>query len=105
MKQLLLNTKCLGRDESGIAATEMGLILVPFSILLMGAFDMGYQNYVRSVMQGTLTEVAREASTENPVFTGSGQTIEDRIMEKMQRRLEPVFPDVDLDGDPADPER
>jgi len=35
------------RDDSGAAVTEFGLILVPFSILLMGAFDLGYQNYPR----------------------------------------------------------
>ena len=41
-------------NSDGLAATEFGLIAVPFSVLLMGAFDLGYKNYVRSVMPGNI---------------------------------------------------
>lgn len=93
----------ISNDDSGMAVTELGLIMVPFSILLMGAFDLGYQNYVRSVLQGTLTEAARQASTENPVFTGFEATLQGRIQEKIEGRIRSLYPDVDFKGDPNDP--
>ncbi len=94
----------LSRDERGMAVTEFGIILVPFSILLMGAFDLGYQNYLRSVLQGTLTEAARQASTENPIFAGTGATLQDRIQDSIEKRVKDLYPDVDFEGDPNDPD-
>jgi len=96
MKNLQRFGQELRSDESGIAATEMGLILVPFSVLLMGAFDLGYQNYLRSVMQGTLTEAARRASTENPAFDNDpnapGETIEEKITKTIKRKMKDIAP-------------
>ncbi|MEP2989018.1 MAG: TadE/TadG family type IV pilus assembly protein [Parasphingorhabdus sp.] len=94
----------LSRDERGMAVTEFGIILVPFSILLMGAFDLGYQNYLRSVLQGTLTEAARQASTENPIFSGTGATLQDRIQDSIEKRVQDLYPDVDFEGDPNNPD-
>lgn len=69
----------LGRDARGAALTEFGLILVPLSVVLLGTFDLGYQSYVRSVLQGALNDVARTASVETPDFGARTGTVEQRI--------------------------
>jgi len=90
MKILKVVCRQCWRDEHGAAATEFGLIVVPFAIILMGVFDLGYQMYVRSVLEGTLVEVARKTSVENPQFGGSGATLEDRIEENLKKKVNSI---------------
>ncbi|QJB67908.1 TadE/TadG family type IV pilus assembly protein [Parasphingorhabdus halotolerans] len=78
------------RNEDGTTIVEFGMIIVPFAVILMGAFDLGYQMYIRSVLEGTLAEVARKTSVENPSFNGTGATIEDKIAEEMNKRLKHI---------------
>ncbi|HBQ54317.1 MAG TPA: hypothetical protein DD790_07490, partial [Erythrobacter sp.] len=40
------------RDDSGATIVEFAIILVPMVILLMGGIELGYNSYVRSVLQG-----------------------------------------------------
>lgn len=75
-------------DERGVAAVEFGILLVPMLIALLGLLDVGYHMYVRSVLQGALNDVAREASVETPVFTSEGDTIEEQIDAALQARLD-----------------
>ncbi|MGP1283253.1 MAG: TadE/TadG family type IV pilus assembly protein [Parasphingopyxis sp.] len=78
----------LGRDESGMAATEFGLLVVPLMIVLLGAFDLGYQAYVRAQLQGVLNDVARTATVETPDFSGyTGTTTEERIENAIKDRV------------------
>lgn len=78
----------LSRDTRGMALTEFGLILLPLMVVLLGAFDLGYQSYVRSVMQGALNEVARKAAVENPDFSGqSGNSVEEQIAAAIEERI------------------
>ena len=90
MKHFQNILKKLLRNDHGTAVTEFGLIAIPFSIVMMGSFDLGYQMYVRSVLEGTLVEVARGSSIENPQFTGAGATLEDRIEETMKRKINSI---------------
>ncbi len=80
----------LARNEEGMAVTEFGLIAVPFAMIMMGAFDLGYQMYVRSVLEGTMVDVARRTSVESPQFSGTGATLEERIEETMKEKINTV---------------
>lgn len=79
------------RDERGMAATEFGLLVVPLMIVLLGAFDLGYQSYVRAQLQGVLNDVARTAVVENPDFSAySGATTEERIENAIKERVNDI---------------
>lgn len=81
----------LARHERGMAATEFGLLAVPLMIVLLGAFDLGYQSYVRAQLQGVLNEVARTAVVENPDFSGfSGTSTEERIENAIEERVNDI---------------
>lgn len=90
MKIRNLQLFTLGKNESGMAATEFGLIALPFALILMGAFDLGYQMYVRSVLEGSLADVARTASLENPNFTLAGATLEERVEKTMKQKINSI---------------
>lgn len=77
-------------DERAATVTEFGLVIVPFAIILLGTFDLGYQMYVRSVLQGTLANVARKTSVENPQFSGTGASLEERIQENLEKKINSI---------------
>lgn len=88
MRMLLNALRRLARDNSGIAAVEFGIIVVPLMIVLLGGLDLGYQSYVRAQLQGVLNDVARTATVENPNFSGyTGASIEDRIESAIEERV------------------
>lgn len=83
--------RTFARDERGMAATEFGLLVVPLMIVLLGAFDLGYQSYVRAQLQGVLNDVARTAVVESPDFSGfSGSTTEERIENAIESRVNDI---------------
>ncbi|MCF8709314.1 TadE/TadG family type IV pilus assembly protein [Rhizorhapis sp. SPR117] len=53
------------KDQSGITATEFGLIAPVFILLLMGTLDMGHTLYMQSVLQGVVQKTARDATLES----------------------------------------
>ncbi|MGZ8285509.1 MAG: TadE/TadG family type IV pilus assembly protein [Allosphingosinicella sp.] len=75
-------------DERGVAAVEFGILLIPLTVMLLGLLDVGYHMYVRSVLQGALNDVARQASVENPVFTSEGDTIDEQIDSSLRARMD-----------------
>lgn len=78
-------------DERGMAATEFGLLVVPLMIVLLGAFDLGYQSYVRAQLQGVLNDVARTAVVESPDFSAyAGSTTEERIENAIEERVNDI---------------
>lgn len=86
--------KSLRRNQEGMAATEFGLIAFPFALVMMGAFDLGYQMYVRSVVEGSLANAARKASVEAPSFSGSGSTLEERVKETLENEIDAISRDA-----------
>jgi Flp pilus assembly pilin Flp len=80
----------LARDEQGMAVTEFGLIVVPLMVVLLGAFDLGYQSYVRAQLQGVLNDVARTATVESPNIVGTATTVEGRIEEQIEERVNAI---------------
>lgn len=90
MMGLLRKIRRLRRNESGMAVTEFGIIAVPFTIILLGAFDLGYQNYLRVQMQGVLNDVSRTGTVENPNFNASGATTEEQVEAAIKKRIDLV---------------
>jgi Flp pilus assembly protein TadG len=74
-------------DERGATLVEFGIVLLPLCVVLMGFFDLGYQSYLRSTLQGALNDVARVASVESPTINAQGNTIEQRIENAIKARM------------------
>jgi Flp pilus assembly pilin Flp len=83
-------TRELVSDQKGMAALEFGLIAFPFGLVMMGAFDLGYQMYVRSVVEGSLANAARKASVEAPSFNGTGSTLKERVEETLKDEINAI---------------
>lgn len=88
--------RSIRKDEDGVSMVEFGLIALPMSIIMMGGLELGHQSYVRSQLQGSLSHIARLASVEDPVFVASGATLEERILNTLESRMEPVAKDANV---------
>jgi Flp pilus assembly protein TadG len=86
----------LGHDNRGVTAVEFGILAVPLCMLLMGGFDLGHQAYIRSVMQGALTDAARRASVQDPEFAASGATTEEQVTNSIKKQLEAITPGAEI---------
>jgi TadE-like protein len=67
------------KDANGVALTEFALITPVFMLMLMGAFDIGYGIYVKSLLEGAVEAAGREASLETTATT----TIDNRVRTTM----------------------
>lgn len=80
----------LAGDTRGATLVEFAFILVPLSVLLLGGLDLGYQSYVRSVLQGSLNDVARAGSMEAPELTCTEGTVEQRIRCSIETKVNSI---------------
>lgn len=87
MTKLTSLIRRLRTDNRGVALTEFGLISIPLMVVLLGAFDLGYQSYVRAVLQGALNDISRTAAVENPAFGTDGDTVEEQIAAAIEERV------------------
>lgn len=85
------------RNEDGVSTVEFAFIALPLCIIIMGGMELGHQSYVRSQLQGSLSDIARMASVEDPQFQASGDTLEERILHTLEERMEPIANDADVD--------
>lgn len=56
------------KDQAGATIVEFAFVAPAFLLMLMAGLDLGYQQYLRAVIAGTVESVAREASV------GTGMT-------------------------------
>lgn len=54
----------LSADECGVTAVEFGLIAPVLCMMVMGLFDMSYNMYTNTMLQGTIREAARQSTIE-----------------------------------------
>lgn len=88
----------LGRDQSGAVLVEFAILVVPLLMVVLGFCELGYRGYVRSTLQGSLNDVARAATVENPKLTGgAGTTLEDRIKQRLSTRMGLLSKDATYD--------
>ena len=53
----------LGNCKRGAVTIEFGMMMVPMLFLLMGSMELSYFAYVKSVISGSMRDVARSTST------------------------------------------
>lgn len=83
-------TSELTQDTEGATLIEFAFILVPLCILVLGGLDLGYQSYVRSVLQGSLNDVARSGSMEAPELACTTGTVEERIQCSIETKVDSI---------------
>ena len=54
----------LARDSSGVTIVEFAMIVPAFLMMLLGAFDMGFNMYTAAVLQGAIQDAARDSTVE-----------------------------------------
>lgn len=54
--------RALRRDRRGNTIVEFGLCCVPFTILLLGLGDLGFRQYISSMVQGSMDQAARQVT-------------------------------------------
>lgn len=77
-------------DARGATLVEFGIIIGPLCVLLLGGLDLGYQSYLRSMLQGALNDVARSGSMEAPEFDCEGDSVQEKIGCVIQTRTDVV---------------
>ena len=53
----------LRKCERGAVSIEFGMVMVPTLLLLMGSIELSYFGYVKSVISGSIRDVARSTAT------------------------------------------
>ncbi len=86
----------LRADETGATITEFALIVGPMLLLLMGGLELGYDSYVRSTMQGALSDAARTAAVENPILGVNGDTVEEQVENLIKQTVGSVAPNATI---------
>lgn len=60
----MIRLRRLGRDRRGATLVEFALITPALLTLLMGMFELGYNYYMQSQLQGAVQKAARDATVE-----------------------------------------
>ena len=87
----------LRTNEDGVSAVEFGLIALPLSIMMLGGLELGHESYVRSQLEGSLSDISRLASVEDPQFQATGSTLEERVKNTLIQRMKPVTQNANVD--------
>lgn len=77
-----------GRD--GATAAEFGLVLPVLVTVLMGLFDMGYNMWVLTILQGAMQQAARNSTLESAVNQSAS------IDGKVEARVKQLVPSAQL---------
>ena len=77
-----LTLRKLRRDTDGVTAVEFGFAMPVMAVVLMGLFDIGFQVYAQSILQGAIQEAARETTLESGTTTSSAldDTVKDNVL-------------------------
>lgn len=78
------NLACL-RDRAGSALVEFALVAPVFLALVMGSLEMGYQLYMRNLLEGLMSKAARDMTLESAgdatVRSALDESVKNRIRE------------------------
>ncbi len=96
MKRAARHLQHLWGDEQGATIVEFALILTPMLLLVMGGFELAYESYLRAAMQGAVSDAARRASVEDPVFAQDGDTLAEQVEEAIREAAAPIAPDAEV---------
>lgn len=82
--------RSLVRRQDGAAAVEFAMIAPVLLFTLLGVFEMGYNFYVQSNLQGSVQKAARSATIQ-----GSA-SIEEQIDNRVAHAVRNIVPDADI---------
>ena len=74
-------TQKITHDESGSTIIEFAFVLVPMLTLILGAWEMGRQVYVSSIVQGVVIQAARKAALEGATTTAVKTYVDGQLAE------------------------
>lgn len=80
----------LARDQSGATIIEFAIVVPVLAMMLMAIFDLGFQVYAQSVLQGAVQDAARAATLE------SGNTSSAALDSKVKEHVQSVIPNAAL---------
>lgn len=89
MIRMALRLRRLWRDARGVSVPEFGLISIPLCLLLLGAFDLGYQIYVRATLQGAVQGASRLTTVLTDDTASNDAAIETALRDQVMRILPP----------------
>ncbi|MFZ1742329.1 MAG: TadE family protein [Pontixanthobacter sp.] len=69
--RLRLQVRALLRDESGSTLVEFAFVAPILILILMGLFDLGFQTYAQTTLQGAMQDAGRSSTLEPGVITYS----------------------------------
>lgn len=87
----------LAHDANGATIVEFAMVALPLCVLVMGGLDLGHQSYIRATMQGALNDAARRAAVQDPQFTASGSTTEERVRNTILDQVGKIAPGATID--------
>lgn len=67
------------RDDRGATVMEFALLVPTLCIMLMGLFDMGYNLYAASILQGAIHDAARDSTLEGSTPALMDQAVSDAV--------------------------
>ena len=77
-------------DRRGSAAIEFAAVFPILAVLLLGGFDIAYQQYAQSVLDGEVMKAGRDSALEN----ASRATRQTNIDTKVRETLNAAFPNA-----------
>lgn len=86
----VLLTNRLATDRRGATAVEFAIAAPVLLLSIIGGLDLGYQAYLRSILQGALNDVARTGSLEGPSLNCAGETTEEKIICAVKKKSDLV---------------
>lgn len=81
------------RERRGVSVVEFGLMIIPFTLVMVGLIDISYQMYVGSVLQGAANDAARIITVESPNLGTTG-SLQDRMKQAVMARMQ----NIDMSG-------
>lgn len=81
----------LGHDTRGATAVEFALILPVLLMLVLGSFELGLAQYLRSVLEGAMQQAGRNSSLQ------SGSASQSQIDAFVRAQVQAVFPGASVE--------
>lgn len=75
----LRHIRAFARDQRGATLVEFAIVAPVMGLLLMGAFDIAHTLYMRTVLQGVVQKVARDATLETGLATSQQTILDNRV--------------------------
>ncbi len=78
------------KDKRGTAITEFAIIAPTFFLMLMGFYDLGMAQYVKSIMEGEIQKAGRDSSLQ----TGGANLTQTALDERVRSRVKTIAKDA-----------